>query len=173
MLFGFAVRDIGDLAVLEVNGDSAVAELAARAGKGIWRLLNVKTIRIPITCFCCSMALLCFPAQAPECGQLRAQDKDDSAVAALAAGGGDAVREAALLESWKAYKRGFQQGIALFNAKPKKGVAFLQARPPAYHTLLSTPMWASLPFCRPHSKRCGRFICHGFAFLCNTDRAMR
>jgi len=49
-------------------------------------------------------------------------------VAALAAGGGDAVREAALLESWKAYKRGFQQGIALFNAKPKKGVAFLQAR---------------------------------------------
>jgi len=49
-------------------------------------------------------------------------------VAALAAGGGDAVREAALLESWKAYKRGFQQGVALFNAKPKKGVAFLQAR---------------------------------------------
>ncbi len=49
-------------------------------------------------------------------------------MAALAAGGGDAVREAALLESWKAYKRGFQQGIALFNAKPKKGVAFLQAR---------------------------------------------
>ncbi len=56
------------------------------------------------------------------------QEKDESAVAALAAGGGDAVREAALLESWKAYKRGFQQGVALFNVKPKKGVAFLQAR---------------------------------------------
>ena len=43
------------------------------------------------------------------------------------------MREAALLESWKAYKRGFQQGIALFNAKPKKGVAFLQARLPGCH----------------------------------------
>lgn len=30
------------------------------------------------------------------------------------------------LESWKAYKKGFQEGIALFNQKPKKGVAFLQ-----------------------------------------------
>ena len=30
------------------------------------------------------------------------------------------------LESWKAYKKGFQEGIALFNQKPKKGIAFLQ-----------------------------------------------
>ena len=47
--------------------------------------------------------------------------------AALA--GADSTREAQLLESWKAYKRGFQQGIALFNAKPKKGIAFLQVPP--------------------------------------------
>ncbi|CAL8462959.1 g2493 [Coccomyxa elongata] len=38
----------------------------------------------------------------------------------------DSAPEAQLLESWKAYKKGFQQGIALFNAKPKKGIAFLQ-----------------------------------------------
>lgn len=66
-----------------------------------------------------------FSSQHKERGK---QEKDESAVAALAAGGGDAVKEAALLESWKAYKRGFQQGVALFNVKPKKGVAFLQAR---------------------------------------------
>ena len=70
-------------------------------------------------------------------------------MAALAAGGGDAVREAALLESWKAYKRGFQQGIALFNAKPKKGVAFLQARPPGRHPQRSTSVRASLPLRKP------------------------
>ena len=35
-------------------------------------------------------------------------------------------KEAALLESWKAYKTGFQQGINLFNKKPKKGIAFMQ-----------------------------------------------
>jgi hypothetical protein len=35
-------------------------------------------------------------------------------------------KEAALLESWKAYKTGFQQGVALFNKKPKKGIAFMQ-----------------------------------------------
>jgi hypothetical protein len=46
---------------------------------------------------------------------------------AALAGAGDSTREAQLLESWKAYKRGFQQGVALFNAKPKKGIAFLQA----------------------------------------------
>lgn len=40
-------------------------------------------------------------------------------------GGGD-QRQAALLESWKGYKRQFQQGVALFNQKPKKGVAFMQ-----------------------------------------------
>ena len=91
------------------------------------------------------------PAQAPQCAQLRMQDKDDSAVAALAAGGGDAVREAALLESWKAYKRGFQQGIALFNVKPKKGVAFLQARLPGCHPELSASVCASLRLGRPQS----------------------
>lgn len=40
-------------------------------------------------------------------------------------GGGD-QRQAAQLESWKGYKRQFQQGVALFNQKPKKGVAFMQ-----------------------------------------------
>ena len=40
--------------------------------------------------------------------------------------GGPPDKEAQLLESWKAYKTGFQQGIALFNKKPKKGVAFMQ-----------------------------------------------
>ncbi len=38
----------------------------------------------------------------------------------------DSTREAQLLESWKAYKKGFQGGIALFNKKPKKGIAFMQ-----------------------------------------------
>ena len=38
----------------------------------------------------------------------------------------DSTREAQLLESWKAYKKGFQEGIALFNKKPKKGIAFMQ-----------------------------------------------
>lgn len=41
----------------------------------------------------------------------------------------DPTKEAELLESWKAYKKGFQQGIALFNKKPRKGVTFMQARP--------------------------------------------
>ena len=43
-----------------------------------------------------------------------------------ALGSGDSTREAQLLETWKAYKKGFQQGIALFNVKPKKGIAYLQ-----------------------------------------------
>ena len=38
----------------------------------------------------------------------------------------DSTREAQLLESWKAYKKGFQEGIAIFNKKPKKGIAFMQ-----------------------------------------------
>ena len=42
------------------------------------------------------------------------------------AAGGPPDKEAQLLESWKAYKTGFQQGIALFNKKPKKGIAFMQ-----------------------------------------------
>ncbi|PSC72251.1 brefeldin A-inhibited guanine nucleotide-exchange 2-like [Micractinium conductrix] len=35
-------------------------------------------------------------------------------------------RQAVMLESWKGYKRQFQQGITLFNQKPKKGIAFMQ-----------------------------------------------
>lgn len=31
-----------------------------------------------------------------------------------------------MLESWKAFKVVFQQGVALFNQKPKKGIAYLQ-----------------------------------------------
>jgi brefeldin A-inhibited guanine nucleotide-exchange protein len=50
--------------------------------------------------------------------------QDPELQAALA--GADSTREAQLLESWKAYKKGFQQGVALFNARPKKGIAFLQ-----------------------------------------------
>ena len=43
-------------------------------------------------------------------------------------GGGEPgdQRQAALLESWKGYKRQFQQGVTLFNQKPKKGVAYMQ-----------------------------------------------
>ena len=37
-------------------------------------------------------------------------------------------KQAQMLESWKAYKRTFQEGVALFNKKPKSGIAFLQAR---------------------------------------------
>lgn len=52
----------------------------------------------------------------------------------VAAGAGDSApgggegdqRQAALLESWKGYKRQFQQGVALFNQKPKKGVGYMQ-----------------------------------------------
>ena len=40
----------------------------------------------------------------------------------------DPTKEAELLESWKAYKKGFQQGIALFNKKPRKGVTFMQVK---------------------------------------------
>ena len=47
----------------------------------------------------------------------------------------DPNREAQLLESWKAYKKGFQQGIALFNKKPKKGIALMQVNPPPRHTV--------------------------------------
>lgn len=35
-------------------------------------------------------------------------------------------RQAQMLESWKAFKRVFQEGVALFNKKPKKGIAYLQ-----------------------------------------------
>lgn len=46
----------------------------------------------------------------------------------------DPNREAQLLESWKAYKKGFQEGIALFNKKPKKGITHMQVT--AYCRLL-------------------------------------
>lgn len=48
----------------------------------------------------------------------------------------DSTREAQLLESWKAYKKGFQEGIAIFNKKPKKGIAFMQVR----HIGMCTPV---------------------------------
>lgn len=54
-----------------------------------------------------------------------------------ALGSGDSTREAQLLETWKAYKKGFQQGIALFNVKPKKGIAYLQVLFSLSHFLLS------------------------------------
>ena len=38
----------------------------------------------------------------------------------------DSAREAQLLEQWKAYKKGFQEGIKVFNKKPKQGIAYLQ-----------------------------------------------
>lgn len=38
----------------------------------------------------------------------------------------DSAKEAQLLETWKAYKKGFQEGIGIFNKKPKKGISFLQ-----------------------------------------------
>ena len=38
----------------------------------------------------------------------------------------ESAREAQLLESWKAYKKGFHEGVGLFNEKPKKGIAFMQ-----------------------------------------------
>lgn len=34
--------------------------------------------------------------------------------------------QAELLQAWKAFKRVFEEGVALFNRKPKKGLAFLQ-----------------------------------------------
>ena len=40
----------------------------------------------------------------------------------------DSAKEAQLLETWKAYKKGFQEGISIFNKKPKKGISFLQVR---------------------------------------------
>ena len=38
-------------------------------------------------------------------------------------------KQAQMVEGWKAFKRVFQEGVALFNKKPKKGIAYLQARP--------------------------------------------
>jgi hypothetical protein len=36
-------------------------------------------------------------------------------------------KQAQMVESWKAFKRVFQEGVALFNQKPKKGIAYMQA----------------------------------------------
>lgn len=44
-------------------------------------------------------------------------------------GDGESAKEAQLLESWKAYKKGFHEGVALFNDKPKRGIAFMQVLP--------------------------------------------
>lgn len=50
--------------------------------------------------------------------------------AASADQGGNAMegdhRQGDLLQSWKAFKRAFEEGVALFNRKPTKGIAFLQ-----------------------------------------------
>eukprot|EP00873_Tetraselmis_striata_P021183 jgi/Tetstr1/441447/TSEL_029692.t1 len=43
-----------------------------------------------------------------------------------AANGSDKALDRNNIESRKAYKTGFQEGIALFNKKPKKGIAFMQ-----------------------------------------------
>lgn len=51
----------------------------------------------------------------------------------------DSTREAQLLESWKAYKKGFQEGISIFNKKPKKGIAFMQVQLLAYIVLPDSP----------------------------------
>ena len=61
-------------------------------------------------------------ALTPQDAEIQAQLKD-----------ADPNREAQLLESWKAYKKGFQEGIALFNKKPKKGIALMQVKLP-FHT---------------------------------------
>ncbi len=36
-------------------------------------------------------------------------------------------KQAQMVESWKAFKRVFQEGVALFSQKPKKGIAYMQA----------------------------------------------
>lgn len=36
------------------------------------------------------------------------------------------AREAQMLQEWKAYKKGYQEGINSFNKKPKKGIAYMQ-----------------------------------------------
>lgn len=86
-----------------------------------------------------------------------------------ALGSGDSTREAQLLETWKAYKRGFQQGLTLFNVKPKKGIAYLQVCQPLFsfnlrHRIL---FWRPFQSVTPrrkytvqscHFRICGEFI---------------
>ena len=52
----------------------------------------------------------------------------DTADAAKPPNLGDEIdrRQGELLESWKAFKRAFEEGVYLFNQKPKKGIEFLQ-----------------------------------------------
>ncbi|KAK9829453.1 hypothetical protein WJX72_005963 [[Myrmecia] bisecta] len=80
------------------------------------------------------------PGEVPEPGSpgrppLKREISERSYMAALASVDGelpqqlrdaDSAREAAMLESWKAYKKGFHEGVTLFNKKPKKGIAFMQ-----------------------------------------------
>ena len=51
-----------------------------------------------------------------------------SASEAGLAGMGSDQRQVQMVEGWKAFKRVFQEGVALFNQKPKKGIAYLQVR---------------------------------------------
>ncbi len=56
-----------------------------------------------------------------------APSSSEAALGSVGEGGASAgERQAVLLESWKGYKRQFQQGVTLFNQKPKKGVAYMQ-----------------------------------------------
>lgn len=70
--------------------------------------------------------------------------------AALGGEGGD--KEAALLDRWKAYKTDFQSGIALFNKKPKKGIAYMQEHVRCCLHACSSPP-DSLPSCRGITRR--------------------
>ena len=71
----------------------------------------------------------------------------------------DSTKEAQLLESWKAYKKGFQEGIALFNKKPKKGIAFMQVG----HVPASLDLPCSCPSLHVHVCRLASFLAF---FLC-------
>jgi len=73
-------------------------------------------------------------AAAPELGALEdglrtvwmerlASGKGSAPIDASGPGG---VNQAELLQAWKAFKKLFEEGVALFNRKPKKGLAFLQ-----------------------------------------------
>ena len=95
-------------------------ELCQYGGSGTLVLLLAPTVRCHrghisdcMHCYLVSLASHPLPA---------VQDPDMQA----ALSSGDSTKEAQLLETWKAYKKGFQAGIALFNVKPKKGVAYLQ-----------------------------------------------
>ena len=65
----------------------------------------------------------------------------------------DSTREAQLLESWKAYKKGFQQGIALFNKKPKKGIAYMQVSLSSLQLLRRADRFRPWQMCTLHSSK--------------------